>query len=261
MRKNHAQIQEIKDDSDNELMAHVQLMGDVYTTISSVSCTQEIPAEVTPLIKYKKPTTATVSIFPDSGAGICLAGTQHVHNIGISLKDLTMCNKKVMAVGGTILTCKGWILVQFKIGSRQTQQKLFICDHVDRIYFSREGCLDVGILPSTFPYPMDQEVKVETISADITTFEEKNSTNKVPNENKALPFPPIEENIDKLKDHIINSFTDVFEKSTPFKSMICKPVHIHLKEKATPTAVHVPIPIPIHWKETVKASLDKDVEN
>ena len=43
--------------------------------------------------------------------------------------------------------------------------------------------------------------------------------------------------------------------------MNCKPVHIHLKENATPHAVHVPIPIPLHWKDEVKAQLDKDVES
>ena len=74
-----------------------------------------------------------------------------------------------------------------------------------------------------------------------------------------IPHPPSEENIVKLKDSLIKEFPDVFVKSTPFKTMNCKPVHIHLKQNAIPSAIHVPIPVPIHWKDEVKASLDKDV--
>ena len=43
--------------------------------------------------------------------------------------------------------------------------------------------------------------------------------------------------------------------------MNCKPAHIHLKQDAVPFAAHVPIPVPIHWKEQVKANLDKDVKD
>ena len=236
-------VQEIRDESDDELAAHVQLVGDTYTSVLSVS-TMEISASITPLLKNKKVSPSTTLIFPDSGASICLAGTQHISRLGITTDDLTHCNKKVMAVGGNILTCKGWILVNFQVGNKQTQQKLFVCDNVDRIYFSRDACTEVGILPTTFPYPMDQE----QISA-------------INNETSSLPYPPREENIEKLKDHLIQSFPGVFTKSTPFPSMNCKPVHIHLKENAVPTAVHVPIPIPLHWKQEIKADLDRDVKN
>ena len=246
-RKSRANEARTESDED-EVLAHVTLSGDVYTTVSSV-CTQEIPANITPLVKGKEQTTTCTLVFPDSGAGICLAGSQHIDRLGITSKDLTHCNKRVMAVGGTVLTCKGWIMVNFQVGERRTQQKLFICDNIDRIYFSREACTDVRILPTSFPYPMDQTVKVESIS----TGGDKSQA--------SLPFPPKEENIGRLKDHLINSFPEVFVRSTPFKSMNCKPVHIHLKDDAIPAAIHVPIPIPLHWKEEIKADLDRDVKN
>ena len=53
----------------------------------------------------------------------------------------------------------------------------------------------------------------------------------------------------------------VFTKSKPFKSVSCKPAHIHLKPDEQPYTCHVPIPIPLHWKEEIKAHLDKDVED
>ena len=77
-----------------------------------------------------------------------------------------------------------------------------------------------------------------------------------------IPFPPTEENIPKLKNWLLEHFKEsVFTKSTPFRSMKCKPVHIHLKPDAVPHARHVPVPVPIHWKEQVKADLLRDVEN
>ena len=78
----------------------------------------------------------------------------------------------------------------------------------------------------------------------------------------SLSFSVTEENIPKLTKCLLDAFNDtVFNKSSPFKAMNCKPVHINLKENATPYAVHVPIPIPLHWKDEVKAQLDKDVES
>ena len=37
-----------------------------------------------------------------------------------------------------------------------------------------------------------------------------------------------------------------------------EPVSIHFKADVTPYAVHTPIPIPHHWKERVKADIDRD---
>ena len=197
--------------------------------------------------------TCTVQIFPDSGAGICLAGTQHLKDLNITTNDLIPCKKKVMAVGGSTLTCRGWLPVKFKIGSKTTQQPLYFCDRVDRIYFSREGCTAVDILPPTFPYPMNEPKP--TTETPIAALHEPRVRPK------ELPFPGTEENISKLKDHLVNEFPNVFRKSTPFRTMNCKPVHIHLKNNATPSATHVPIPIPVHWKEAVKKQLDEDIKN
>ena len=97
-------------------------------------------------------------IFPDSGASICIAGPHHLDQLGLSIKHLIPSRKIVRAVGGFKLACKGWIPMQFTVGNRSTKQALYICDKVDRIYFSREGCIDIGILPATFPYPMEESV-------------------------------------------------------------------------------------------------------
>ena len=49
------------------------------------------------------------------------------------------------------------------------QKALYICDKVDRIYFSRSGCVEVGIIPREFPHPMEELNVVDTNNAKEDT--------------------------------------------------------------------------------------------
>lgn len=37
-------------------------------------------------------------------------------------------------------------------------------------------------------------------------------------------------------------------------------MNLYVDENAKPIAFHKPFPVPVHWKEAVKAGLDKDVK-
>ena len=67
------------------------------------------------------------------------------------------------------MTCLGWIPIEFHIGNRVSKQALYICDKVDRIYFSRSGCVEVGIIPREFPHPMEELNVVDTNNAKEDT--------------------------------------------------------------------------------------------
>ena len=99
-------IREIAEEEE-EIVASVHLVDDTYTTVAAVNNIQLIPAELTPILPHPKEPRKpeTVLIFPDSGAGICLAGPQHLKSIGIQKEELTPCYKKVTAVGGS----RGWV--------------------------------------------------------------------------------------------------------------------------------------------------------
>ena len=115
----------------------------------------EIPAEIVPEhINCLYTSPKLIKIFPDSGASICLGGTHHLSQLGLKKEELIPCRKRVSAVGGLVLTCRGWIPAEFKVGNHCTKHPLYICDKVDRIYFSRKACTDVKILPKTFPFPI-----------------------------------------------------------------------------------------------------------
>ena len=210
-------------------------------------------------------------IYPDSGATICLGGTKHLRHMGISEKNLVPSSKKVRTVGGFSLTCQGWLPVAFKVGKKTTKQALYICRNVQILYFSKDACMDVGILPPGFPKPMTSPPSlIDPIRCDATysrprlsevNLSEEQKTKTSSNYPKTPPFSPTSENVPKLKEWLLERFaTTVFNSSGKFPAMSGPPAHIHLKEGSTPKARHSPIPVPYHYKEQVKEALWEDVK-
>ena len=231
------------------LIAHVQYQtdGDTFTSASAI---QEIQAHLTPDLKGA--TTVPLQIFPDSGANTCLAGPQQLTQLGLTPHQLRPCHKRVKTVGGSILTCTGWIPVKFKVAGNATTQPLFICNKVDRLYISKQGCIETRILPHHYPQPM-----ANSISA-VPSTPPRLQPPKPPSQ---LSFPATPENVPKLEAYIREQFaTTAFNNSPPFPSLSGPPAHIHLQPNAIPYARHTPIPVSHHWKAQVKESLDRDVQ-
>ena len=237
-----AEIISEQDEFARAFVAAVKYDSETGSYTSTLANIHEIPANMTPLLRrhHHKPTT--LMIFPDSGASICLAGPQHLEKLGVSPAHLFSCRKKVTAVGGSQLVCHGWLPTSFTVSGHTTKQPLYICDKVDRIYFSRRACTDVNILPSTFPYPMESAAAVR----------DEQVTGKIHTRPSKLPLPATQANVSKLRQLLVQEFKSVFTKTTPFPAMNAKPVHIHVKPDAVPYAVHTPIPVPLHWKEKVR---------
>ena len=76
-----------------------------------------------------------------------------------------------------------------------------------------------------------------------------------------LPFPPTDENVDKLSkwilDYYKNSTFNVCEHQA-LPMMSGPPLRLMIDPTATPVAKHKPIPIPIHWQKEVYAGLEQD---
>ena len=208
----------------------------------------QIDVSMSPSLPHHKKTPPVImKVFPDSGASICLASTAHLAAFKLTAEQLLPCSKTVTVVGGSTLLCSGWLPMTFRIGSHTTRQPLYFCAQANRIYLSRKGCTELSILPPSYPNPIPSSVRA--VHAPT-----------VPVRPEALPYTASENNVDKLKQFLIESFKDTaFNKSTPFPAMETTPVHIHLKPDAKPYAHHVPIPVPYHWKDQVKKDLDADV--
>ena len=241
-----------------DLIGHVKYDKTSNKYTSASPNIEQIDATLTPKFENKGNRSVSTSIFPDSGASICLGGPDHLEILNVPQKDLIPCKKGISAVGGSRLHCLGWLPVEFTVQGHKTTQPLFICENVDRIYFSKEACLAVTILPPSFPNPMYSRQDTSQVSG--ITKESLPRTNPPEKPNK-IPYAPTPENIPKLKKYLLDKFaTSTFNKSAPFPSMKTTPAHIHLKPDAVPYARHSPIPIPRHWKASVKKSLDEDVK-
>ena len=183
----------------------------------------------------------TLSIFPDSVASICLAGPKHIYQLDIHNNNLVPCNKQVTAVGRSKLQCSGWLPITFQLNEHRTNQPLFICDKIDRLYFSKQSCIDLKILPPTFPSPMT--ALTENISAvHATSTQSGNNTNQsysqstakpiLPLRPTSLPYQPTVQNIPKLEQFLKTQFAlSAFNCEHPFPKMntpsaLLFPMHI-----------------------------------
>ena len=146
------------------LMAHIifnQTMG-TYTA-KDTSQIMEIEPYVVPFSPKPDPRQARdiprnhstkMVIFPDSGATICLRGLKHLRNRRLSTNNHIPSRKVVQSVGGFTLMCQGWLPVEFNVHGKTIKQALYICKKIQRLYFSRAACIDIGILPKDFPNPV-----------------------------------------------------------------------------------------------------------
>ena len=200
-------------------------------------------------------------------ATICLGGLRYLRNMGLSTNNLIPSRKVVRAVGGVTLMCQGWLPVEFNVQGKTTKQALYICKTIQRLYFSKVVCIDIGILPKDFPNPAAttspqadmamQYLPSASIRQELDTSSKHNKVkDQLPTRPKKLPFPPTEQNIPRLKEWLWEHFANTsFRKNGQFPPMSGPAAHIHLKEGAVPKARHNPIPVPFHFKEPVRQAL------
>ena len=115
-------------------------------------------------------------MFPDSGASDCLAGPQHITKLALQQSDFIPCSKQVSAVSRSKLLCMGWSPINFQIGNKTTPQLLYICSKVDRIYFSKQGCIDVNILYHDYPNVISPSVAQKSTNSSVAHIKDSSIT-------------------------------------------------------------------------------------
>ena len=232
---------------------------------------QLIMTKLTPITRSGERLQSTcTNVFPDSGASLSIAGPQHQKLLGLSTDDLTPSSKQATAVGDHILTCYGLCKVQFVIGGNQCEQILYFCKNIQHIYLSRNGCIALNILPKCFPEPMANAVF--NISAALPgmaqadplptpNVDSSGNARILPIKPLVLPYEPTEENVDRLKQFLLDQFASTaFNVTGEFPCMTGTPMRIHLKPDAKPRAVLKHIPTPFHIKEKYLEAINKAVE-
>ena len=214
-----------------------------------------------------------VSAMADTGCQSCLAGLKIVKKLGLSTRDLIPVNIKMHAadnhdiriLSATILRLSG---KNNKGEEQSTRQMIYVTNNTDKLFLSREACIDLGIIPNTFP-TMDKAEgtnPANTIGATDTSSPQQEcqcpKRTKPPPIPTSLPYPATEANREKLQQYLLDyysssTFNTCEHQTLPL--MESPPMRLMIDPHATPTAHHSPIPVPLHWQDDVKAGLDRDV--
>ena len=117
-----------------------------------------------------KLTSKLVSVFPDTGANICLAGPVQLQTLGIKQKHMTPCSVRIAVAGGSHVTSKRKIKLQLFLNGRTTEQFTYFLQKADRFFLSRQACIGLGMIPASFPHPQPEEqstpLEVHAVQSD-----------------------------------------------------------------------------------------------
>ncbi|MEL6802241.1 MAG: DDE-type integrase/transposase/recombinase, partial [Bacteroidota bacterium] len=83
----------------------------------------------------------------------------------------------------------------------------------------------------------------------------------VPLRPTSLPFAPVPENINRMKEWLLNYFNSSTFNTCPhqpLQQMSGPPIEIHLSDTAVPRVCHKPAPIPLHWQKQVEDDIKRD---
>ncbi len=163
---------------------------------------------------------------------------------------------------------------------KSTRQIVYVTDRTDKLFLSREGCTDLGIIPDNFPtmgkgdpintVTISHQEGCETHTSDpvsvATTSHQEECRcprrTKPPPPPTSMPHSATETNRELLTQYLLDyyrssTFNVCEHQNLPM--MDGPPMRLLIDTQATPTAHHSPIPVPLHWQDEVKADLDRDV--
>ena len=173
----------------------------------------------------------------DTGCSVLCAGDRLRSKLKIPRSCLVKSNITLRTADGKKMTVLVAIPVTVTIPGtrRSSKQILHIVNELTGLFLSKLCLSDLGSISDTLETPPPP----------------------------AMPLDATLENIPKLKEFIINYYSASTMNLCPHQAlpeMHGPPLHYTLKPDAVPHAVHTPATIPVHWGNTVKAQLDRDVE-
>ena len=224
------------------------------------------------------PDTAIQSVttqgMADTGASVCMADNQVIKRMGLDTTHLTKCSMELTSADKSSIRILGAIpVVITDISSGlKSSQILYISNNASSLLLSLEACIDLHIVPDTFPAFSQNSGNSEAqqIGRNGTNSKSQKKHDcecncpirteppKVPDK---IPFAPIEENVPALEKWLREKYAaSAFNccECQPLPKMHGPPLKIFMKEGVKPVAAHTPIPIPLHWQKQVKAGLDRD---
>ena len=276
--------------SPNSLSGSAQLL-DLDMTCMTVESSQSklLRVKVQPKIPNKKSAYHDILVFPDTGASICLLGPKQLNALGLTQNDISPYISNVSVAGGSHIKTMGMFNVSIQMQGRTTEQVVYCSMKADRFFLSRQACISLGVVPSTFPYPPPINTcsnclnvaslnlgdvergspNAESDSSDVEhgSSDEDHSPPEIkrgppPEKPAIIPFAPIEANVGKLKTFLLDQFaSSAFNKSKPFPKLSTPPALIHLKpDYKVPKPAYWPASVADHWADKVWKMFETDIK-
>ena len=230
----------------------------------------------------------TQHVLADTGCQSCLAGLKVVEKLGISKDKLIPVTLKMKAANNNGIKILGAVILRFSglsdSGQQlETRQIVYVTNDSDKLFLSRETCAALGVISKSFQKIGESDKLDDSTAPSITEFSKSTSQEQAhmtaqiqlksecgcpkrqmpPVKPTVLPYPATEENRERIQQWLL----DYYSSSTfntcehqPLPMMEGPPMRLMVNADANPVAWHTPIPVPLHWQETVKAGLDRDVQ-
>ena len=104
----------------------------------------------------KHTTHTRVSGLADTGAQMCVSGTQVAERMGIRRSDLLKPRLKISVADNSGLELAGAAFVTITGPGGQSNQLVYFADNVDDFFLSKAACMDLNIIPQQFPAPAER---------------------------------------------------------------------------------------------------------
>ena len=216
------------------------------------------------------------SFMCDTGASISIAGLQFVRKLGIREEDLLTVDMMVTSADNSPIEVLGAVLVDMMVGEETTKEMVYVCRGTKGCLLSLDACVNLGIVPRTFPAPGGSGDRGEVGAGVVNGGGEHghecgggtghsdrkprrragcdcacSDREQPPDPPEQLPCPAVPENREKLeqwiRDRYASSSFNVCE-CQPLPMMHGEPLTIRVREGTVPKASHSPIPVPVHWR-------------
>ena len=202
--------------------------------------------------------------FADSCAQTCACGPDILTLMGLHERDLIPTSHRIIGVTKSALDILGVFFAKITCDGATTRQMIYVSSNASGFYLSHSALMDLGCLPGSFPSPPPGIAALHDNPVNLADGPTCSCPRRTPPPPKpdSLPVAPTAANVPKLEKWLLNHFaSSAFNtcEHQPLPHMAGDPLEIHFRPDATPKAYHCPIPVPHHWKQKVKADLDRDV--
>lgn len=220
----------------------------------------------TPLPKH---TSSMVTVMPDTGCQSCLAGIRLISALNIPRSRLIPVRLQMSAANRSSINILGAAIVRFSGSNKRanitTRQIVYITDSTDKIYLSKEACMELGIISRNFPTIGEVNLSVVTNTLNLipTTKCDCPKRSLPPCKPTQMPFEVKgADDVERLKKWLLeyyksSSFNTCEHQTLP--KMDGPYLRLMIDEGSEPVPKHRPLPIPLHWMEKVKEGIDQDV--